>query len=52
MRKLGAVSKANSGSRAERPRWADYEDFEEDVDDIGDGGFKNETIGEITNMMI
>ena len=52
VRKLGVVSKANSGSRAERPRWADYEDFEEDVDDIGDGGFKNETIGEITNMMI
>jgi len=25
----------------ERPRWADYED----VDDIGDGGFKDETIG-------
>jgi hypothetical protein len=20
-----------------QPRWADYEDFEEDVDDIGDG---------------
>jgi hypothetical protein len=38
------VSKANSGSRAERPRWADYEDFEEVVDDIGDGCFKNETI--------
>ena len=44
MRKLGVVSKANSGSRAERPRWADYEDFEEDVDDIGDDGLKNETI--------
>jgi hypothetical protein len=29
----------------ERPRWADYEDFVEDVDDIGDGGFKDETIG-------
>jgi hypothetical protein len=25
--------------------WADYEDFGEDVDDIGDGGFKDETIG-------
>jgi hypothetical protein len=44
-RKLGVEPKANSGSRAERPRWADYEDFEEAVDDIGDGGFKNETIG-------
>jgi len=41
MRKLGAKPKANSGSRAERPRWADYEDFGEDVDDIGDGGFEN-----------
>jgi hypothetical protein len=44
-RKLGVEPKANSGSRAERPRWADYEDFEEAVDDIGDGGFKDETIG-------
>ncbi|KAL3567897.1 hypothetical protein D5086_030548 [Populus alba] len=33
------------GSRAERPRWADYEDFEEAVDDIGDGGFEDEAIG-------
>jgi hypothetical protein len=24
--------------------WADYEDFEEDVDDIGNGGFNDETI--------
>jgi hypothetical protein len=39
-RKLGAEPKANSGSRAERPRWADYEDFEEVVDDIGDGGLR------------
>ena len=44
-RKLGVEPKANSGSRAERPRGADYEDFEEAVDDIGDGGFKDETIG-------
>jgi len=44
-RKLGAEPKANSGSRAERPRLADYKDFEEDVNDIGDGGFKDETIG-------
>ena len=36
-----AEPKANSGSRAERPRWADYEDFREDVDDIGDGGFED-----------
>uniref|UniRef100_A0A6N2L0P2 Uncharacterized protein n=1 Tax=Salix viminalis TaxID=40686 RepID=A0A6N2L0P2_SALVM len=33
--------KSNNGSMAERPRWA----FEEDVDDIDDGGFKDETIG-------
>jgi len=45
VRKVGAEPKSNNGSRAERPRWADYEDFEEDVDDIGDGGFKDETIG-------
>jgi hypothetical protein len=42
MRKVGAEPKANNGSRDERPRWADYE---EDVDDIGDGGFGDETIG-------
>jgi hypothetical protein len=36
VRKVGTESKANSGSRAERPRWADYE---EDVDDISNGGF-------------
>jgi len=35
IRKLGAKLKENSGSGAKRPRWADYEDFEEDVDDIG-----------------
>jgi len=40
--KVGAEPKAKSGSRAERPRWVDYEDFEEDVDDIGDGDFENE----------
>ena len=45
--KLGAEPKANNGSRAERPRQADYEDFEEAVDDIGDGGgFEDEAIGE------
>jgi len=38
IRKLGAKLKENSGSGAERPRWADYEDFEEDVDDIGKWG--------------
>ena len=27
VRKLGAEPKANNGSRAERPRWADYEDY-------------------------
>jgi hypothetical protein len=45
VRKVGAEPKSNIDSGAERPRWADYEDFEEDVDNIGDGGFKNETIG-------
>jgi len=45
VRKLGAELKANNGSRVERPRWADYEDFEEAVDDIGDGGFEDEAIG-------
>jgi hypothetical protein len=45
VRKVGAEPKSNNGSGAQRPRGADYEDFEEDVDDIGDGGFKDETIG-------
>ena len=45
VRKLGVELKANSCSRAERPRWADYEDFEEAVDGIGDGGFEDEAIG-------
>ncbi|KAL9374147.1 hypothetical protein Peur_033767 [Populus x canadensis] len=44
MRKVGAKLKSNNGSGAKRPSWADYEDFEEDVDDIGDGGFKDEII--------
>ena len=42
VRELGAEPKANNGSRAKRPRWADYE---EAVDDIGDGGFEDEAIG-------
>ena len=37
--------KSNNGSGVERPRLVDYKDFEEDVNDIGDGGFKDETIG-------
>ena len=45
VRKVGAEPKSNNGSGAERPRWVDYADFEEDIDDIGDGGFKDETIG-------
>jgi len=45
VRKVGAEHKSNNGSGVERLRWADYEDFREDVDDIGDGGFKDETIG-------
>ena len=43
--KLGAEPKANSGNRVERPRWADYEDFEEAVDDIGDSGFEDDVVG-------
>jgi len=45
MRKVEVESKSNNDSRAERTRWADYEDFEEGVDDNGDGGFKDEIIG-------
>ena len=43
--KVGAEPKSNNDSGAERPRWVDYADFGEDIDDIGDGGFKDETIG-------
>jgi len=44
-----AEPKANSGNRVEKLRWADYEDFEEDVDDIGGGGggFKDEAMGHL-----
>jgi hypothetical protein len=42
VRKVGAELKSNNGSGVERPRWADYEDG---IVDIGDGGFKDETIG-------
>ena len=42
VRKVRAQHKSNNGSGAERPRWADYK---EDIDDIGDGGFKDEIIG-------
>ena len=45
IRKVGAEPKSNNGIGVERPMWVDYEDFKEDVDDIGDGGFKDETIG-------
>ena len=45
IRKFRAEWKANSGSRVERPRWVDYDDFKEDIDDIGDGGFEDEAIG-------
>ena len=45
VRKFGAKPKSNNGSGAKRPRWADYEDFEEEIDDITYGGFKDETIG-------
>ena len=45
VRKVGAEPQSNNGSGAGRPRWVDYANFEEDVNDIGDGGFKDETIG-------
>jgi hypothetical protein len=45
VRKVEAEPKANRGSRVERPRWVDYEDFEEDVDDIDNGGYEDESIG-------
>jgi len=41
VRKVRAEHESNNGSGVERLRWADYED----VDDISDGGFKDETIG-------
>ena len=46
VRKVGADPKSNSCNMAERPRWADYEDFEEAVDDIGGGSFVDEAIGQ------
>ena len=45
VRKVGAEPKSNNGSEVERPRWVDYADFKEDVNDIGDDGFQDETIG-------
>jgi hypothetical protein len=45
VRKVGAEPKSNNDSGAERPRWADCEDFEVEVDDIVAGGSKDETIG-------
>ena len=45
VRKFGALHRSNNGSGAERPRWADYEDFKEDIDDIGDGGCCNPFLG-------
>jgi cytochrome c556 len=46
MRKVGVESKSNNSSRTERPRWADYEDFEEDVDD-----FEDEAIGKVFDSL-
>ena len=45
VRKVGVELKSNHGSGAERPKWDDFEYFKEDVDDNGDSGFKDETIG-------
>ncbi|KAL9360297.1 hypothetical protein Peur_048420 [Populus x canadensis] len=44
VRKVGAEQKSNNDNGAERSKWANYEDFE-DINDIADGGFKDETIG-------
>jgi hypothetical protein len=44
VRKIGVEPKSNNGNGVKRPRWDDYKDFEEDVDDNGDGGFKDETM--------
>jgi hypothetical protein len=43
VRKVGTKPKSNNDSGAKRTKWADCEDFKEDVDDIVDGGFKEET---------
>jgi len=45
VRNVGVETKSNNGSRAERLRWVNYENFEEDIDDFGDGRFEDETIG-------
>jgi len=45
MKKVRAEPKANNGSRDKRPRWANYEDFKENVNDTGDDGFEDEAIG-------
>jgi len=50
MRTVGAEPKSNNGNRVERPRRANYENFEE-VDDFGDGGFKDETVGNIFDSL-
>jgi hypothetical protein len=42
VRKVGADPNSNNGKK---PKWADYEDFMEDVDDFDDGGFEDEIIG-------
>jgi len=51
MRMVGAEPKSKNGSRVERPRWANYENFEEEVDDFGDGGFKDEIVGHIFDSL-
>jgi len=42
---LGLNQKQTIAVRPKGQGGADYEDFEEDIDDIGDGGFEDETIG-------
>ena len=40
IRKVGVEPKSNNGNKAKKSRLADYEDFEEDVDDFGHGGLR------------
>jgi hypothetical protein len=40
MRKVRVEPKANNGSRAERLRWGNYEDFEMNIDGIGERGMR------------
>ena len=43
--KVWVELKSNNHRRAERLRWVDYKTFEDNIDDIGDIGFMDETMG-------